>query len=447
MSRILVIDDDPHIRRTLEILLRGDGHDVLGAASGEEALERLERERVDIALVDLQLPGMSGTDVLRRLRDAHRDVESVIITAHGSIETAVEAMKEGAYDYLTKPFTPEQVRHRVAQIERVRHLASEVAGLRRRLGERPWGEEFVTQNPATLHILELARGVADSDATVLVTGESGTGKSLLARLIHAASPRQSGPFVTVDCTSFQESLLESELFGHRRGAFTGAVADKPGKVDRAQGGTLFLDEIGDVPPHLQGKLLRLVETRTYERLGDPTPRQVDARVVAATNRDLEELVRDRAFREDLFFRLSVVDLGIPALRHRPEDVLLLARAFVQASAAAHGRRVESWDDEVERLLLRYPWPGNVRELAHAIERAVLLAPGRTLRPDHLPKRLAGGEPTATGAAAAPPIQPLALVEEEHIRAALARGLPLEDTARQLGIDPSTLWRKRKKYGI
>lgn len=444
MSTILVVDDDPHIVRTLEIMLEDDGHAVITASTGEEALEQLTRESVDIALVDLQLPGMSGTDVLRRLRDTHRDVETVIITAHGSIETAVEAMKEGAFDYLTKPFAPDQVRHRLRQIKQVRELRAEVAGLRRRVGDLPFRQKFITQNPATLHVLEVARSVGASDATVLITGETGTGKTLLGRLIHESSQRRDGPFVTVDCTSFQESLLESELFGHKRGAFTGAVADQTGKVETAEGGTLFLDEIGEVPTHLQGKLLRLIEERAYERVGDPKTRAVNARIVAATNRDLEEMVRDRAFREDLFFRLSVVDLSIPALRHRPEDLLLLARKFAVSFGHAHGKKVTGWDDEVESALVRYTWPGNVRELAHAIERAVLLAPGRDIRIDHLPGRLVEPEPTGETVQG---IISLNELEEQQIRKALALNLPLEETARRLGIDPATLWRKRKRYSI
>ncbi len=444
MSKVLIVDDDPHIVRTLEIMLQGDQHEVVTARSGEEALEKLERVSVDIALVDLQLPGMSGTDLLRQLRDMHRDVEAVIITAHGSIETAVEAMKEGAFDYLTKPFSPDQVRHRLQQIERVKRLQSEVAGLKRRVGDLPFKADFVTQNPATLHILEVARDVASSEATVLITGESGTGKTLLAKLVHAASPRSRGPFVTVDCTSFQEALLESELFGHKRGAFTGAVSDKVGKVETAQGGTLFLDEIGEVAPQLQGKLLRLVEERTYERLGDPAPRRVDARIIAATNRDIEAMVSERTFREDLFYRLSVVDLSIPPLRSRPEDVLLLARDFVAAFSRSHDKRVNCWEQDVERCLVRHSWPGNVRELANTMERAVLLCPGRTIRSEHLPARLMEGRsPSGAGE----DLLPLMELEEQQIRRALALNLPLEETARRLGIDPSTLWRKRKKLNI
>jgi NtrC-family two-component system response regulator AlgB len=445
MSRVLVLDDDPQIVRTLELMLRHDGHEVLTASSGELALERLEIEAVDIALVDLQLPGMSGTEVLRKLRDTHRDVETVIITAYGSIETAVEAMKEGAFDYLTKPFSPDQVRHRLRQIYRMKHLEREVAGLQRRVGDLPYGGQFVTQNPQTLHLLEVARDVARSDATVLITGESGTGKTLLARLIHRSSRRHEGPFVTVDCTSFHESLLESELFGHRRGAFTGAVADKVGKIETASGGTLFLDEIGELGPSPQAKLLRFVEERTYERLGDPRPLSIDTRIVAATNRHLEDMVREKSFRRDLFFRLSVVDLLIPALRHRPEDVLLLAADFLTSFSRAHEKNVSDWDEEVGRAMVRYSWPGNVRELANAVERAVLVAPGRTLRLEHFPPRLREERNVQEGSG--DDVLSLAELEERHLRKALSHGLSQEETARRLGIDPSTLWRKRKKYGL
>jgi len=444
MSRILVLDDDPNIVRTLEIMLHGDGYEVIAASSAEDAMDRLETASVDIALVDLQLPGMSGTDFLRWLREHQLDVQSIIITAHGSIETAVEAMRVGAVDYLTKPFSPDQVRHRLQQIERVTALQREVDDLRRRVGELPFGGVFLTQNADTLRLLEVSRSVAPSDATVLISGESGTGKTLLAKLMHRASERRDGPFVTVDCTSFQESLLESELFGHKRGAFTGAVADKVGKVETAAGGTLFLDEIGEVPLHLQGKLLRLVEERVYERLGDSRPRHVDARVIAATNRDLGTMIREREFREDLFYRLAVVDLTLPALRHRPEDVLLLGQSFLDHYRRAHDRGVSTWDEAVERALLRYRWPGNVRELSHAIERAVLLAAGQTLELEHLPARL---RETRRVEDTTDAMMTLAELEERHIRRALSRGLSQEETARALGIDPSTLWRKRKKLEL
>jgi NtrC-family two-component system response regulator AlgB len=444
VSQILVIDDDPHILRSLEIMLRSDGHEVWCATDAESALELLEAQPVDIALVDLQLPGMSGMEFLRCLRDRHRDVDAVIITAHASIETAVDAMKEGAFDYLAKPFSPDQVRHRIQQVERIRSLSSEVSGLRRQLGDRAEVGSFLTRTPATRHLLELARTVADSDATVLLTGESGTGKSLLARQIHDWSPRAGAPFVLVDCTSFHETLLESELFGHVRGAFTGAVSDKPGRIDGTGGGTLFLDEIGDTSPPVQAKLLRLVEDRTYEALGDPRSRTFDARIIAATNQEPLELVKAGRFREDLFYRLNVVELRLPTLRSRPADIPLLCERFLEELNRSHGRRVEGLDEEVERILVAHAWPGNVRELRHVLERAVLLCPGRTVRREYLPPRLLSSGATVPDERA---IEPLAVVEEEALRSALAQGLPLEETARQLGIDPSTLWRKRKRLGL
>ena len=443
MSMILVLDDDPHIQKSLEIALRREGHKVLGAACGEDALTLLDHHAVDLALVDLQLPGMSGIEFLRKLRDRHRDVEALIITAHGTVETAVEAMKEGALDYLTKPFSPAQVRHRVERILQVRGLRAEVSGLRRRMVDA--GEhEMITNSPAVLHVLELARTAAASDVTVLISGESGTGKNLLARLVHGWSARKDAPFAVVDCTSFQETLLESELFGHKRGAFTGAATDRPGKVETAKGGTLLLDEIGEVPLAIQGKLLRLVDERRYERLGDPTPRHVDSRIIAATNRDLAEMVASKEFRQDLYYRLNVLELTLPPLRARPEDIPLLTQRFMVELCRVHDRAVEGLEPEVERFMVGYHWPGNVRELSHVLERAVLVCPGRTLRMDHLPPRLLSRRPAGSGSE---PILPLDVVEEEQIRRALATGLPVEETARRLGIDPSTLWRKRKKYNI
>ncbi|MBN2641480.1 MAG: sigma-54-dependent Fis family transcriptional regulator [Victivallales bacterium] len=444
MSNLLVVDDDPHIVRTIEIMLIDDGHQVTTASSGEDALEKLKTNPFDIALVDLQLPGIDGTDVLRVIRDNYPEIQTIIITAYGSIETAVEAMKQGAYDYLTKPFSPDQVRHRLQQIEQITNLQKEVAGLKRRMGTMPYHGKFVTQNPLTLQILEMTHNVASTEATVLINGESGTGKTLLAKLIHESSHRSSGPFVTVDCTSFQESLLESELFGHKKGAFTGAIADKIGKVETADGGTLFLDEVGEVPLHLQGKLLRFVEEKVFERVGDPAVRKVDTRIIAATNRELHEMVQEKAFREDLFYRLNVVDIMLPALRNRPEDILLLAREFLASFCKAHGKNITKWDDEVEHALLTYSWHGNVRELANALERSVLLCPGKILQKKHLPALLINKEENgySTGA-----FLSLAELEERHIRNAAGLNLSQEETAKILGIDPSTLWRKSKKYNI
>jgi NtrC-family two-component system response regulator AlgB len=444
MSEILVVDDDASIRRALEIQLRGDGHSVRSAASGEAALHLLGDQASTVVLLDLRLPGMSGEETLEQIRTRHPDSHVVIITAHGSIDSAVHAIKAGAHDYLTKPFTPDEVRVRIRHIEELECLRGEVRSMRRRLGELPFGDGFLTQSPEMLRVLETAERVASTDATILLTGESGTGKSLLARLVHGASQRREGPFVTVDFGSIHETLLESELFGVRQGAFTGAVRDTAGKVAAAEAGTLFLDEVGELPPHLQSRLLRLVESRTFERVGEARERTADVRIIAATNRDLEEMVSDGAFRSDLFYRLSVVEIGLPALRSRPEDVLLLAGRILEALQEAHGRALDGWTEEVGRLLVRYPWPGNVRELAHVIERALLVSSGPRISEADLPDRLTGAPPGEIGTNG---LEPLSVVEERHLRQALVRGLPLEKTAELLGIDPSTLWRKRKRYGL
>ena len=443
MGRILILDDDPGIRRTLEIMLQGDGHETFSAASAEEALVLLRTIAIDIALVDLQLPGMDGISFTKKIRDEYRNVEVIIITAHGSIQTAVEAMKEGSFDYLTKPFSPEQVRHRLGQIEQCRGLKKEVACLKNKLSDST-EREFITQNTRMKHILELARTVAATEATVLITGETGTGKGVMARLIHEWSSRAKQPFLIVDCAGLQENLLESDLFGHKRGAFTGASADKRGKVELASAGTLFLDEIGELPLPLQAKLLRLVEDRVYEQLGDPRSRILDARILAATNRDLSDMVRESTFRCDLFYRLSVVELALPPLRHRVEDIPLLSSYFVAEVSGRYGRPIDKLENEVERLLISYSWPGNTRELFNVIERAVLLAPGRVIRSEHLPERISNPSKLLAGNKV---IMSLAELEEAHIREVLSLGLSQEEAAECLGIDPSTLWRKRKKYCV
>ncbi len=444
MSSILIVDDDPHILRTLEIMLKDDGHSVHKSTSGEDAVKILEDRSIDIALIDLQLPGIGGLDVLKYIRNSQKEIDAIIITAYGSIESAVEAMKDGAFDYLTKPFSPDQVRHRLSQLATMRLLRTEIIDLQKRLGELPFKDEFITENPAVFHVLETAMQVAQSNSTVLISGESGTGKTLLARLIHTNSERKNQPFITLDCTCFQENLFESELFGHTKGAFTGAVAEKVGKAELANGGTLFLDEIGEIPIHLQGKIMRLVEEKVYERLGDPQTKSLDIRIVAASNRDLQELIQDKLFREDLYYRLSVVDLCLPPLRNRPEDILLLSRKFIARFSQAHGKDIRKLDAECEHALLSYSYPGNVRELAHALERAVLLANASTIQKQHLPPRMLEFSPSSD---IRNDEQTLAELEENHIRRILGLNLPLEESARKLGIDPSTLWRKRKRYNI
>lgn len=440
---ILVLDDDPSIRRTLEILLTSDGHTVEVSGSGEEALEKCKLLHPDAAFVDLQLPGMSGIEFIKIVRENHPEMRPIIITAYGSIETAVSAMREGAFDYLTKPFSPQEVRHRISRLNLVLNLEKENTFLKRRVRNEPFSGEFLTTDDTLKEALGNIEKIAVTDAPVHISGESGTGKSFLARLIHDGSHRKAGPFAAIDCTAFHENLLESELFGHKKGAFTGAVSDKPGKVEMAQGGTLFLDEIGEIPLHLQAKLLRLVEENKFERLGENNTRTLDTRIISATNRNLEEMVSQKLFREDLFYRLCVVDVYIPPLRSRPGDIIMLLDEFIARYRQRHSKKVSGWDSDFEKAVLSYAWPGNVRELSRAVERAVLFSESAKLAFKNLPKRVQDGK-NIEGMFE---FRTLSQLEEETIKSVLALGKSMEETAEILGIDTSTLWRKRKKLGI
>jgi len=358
------------------------------------------------------------------------------------VDTAVEAIKRGAKDYLPKPFTPAQIRHVVEQLIEQRQLTRRILDLENRLQEAVPEVDLETDSPKMRTVLEVILRAAKSEATVLSRGESGTGKGVLARLLHAQSLRTSGPFVVVNCPTLSEDLLASELFGHAKGAFTGAVRDQPGRVEMAQGGTLFLDEIGEVSPGLQAKLLRFLQDKQFERIGENKTRHADVRVVAASNRDLETDVKIGRFREDLLYRLNVIEVHIPPLRERPEDILRLARQFLEFFARAARRSTPELSRAAEQALLAYSWPGNVRELRNAIERAVILWPAQVIEPHAFPERIAahvvsgpqlGGDFT------------LEAIEREHILRVLARTATLEEAAQILGIDSSTLWRKRKKY--
>ena len=442
MNKALIIDDDAHIRRTLAYLLEARGLAALEASSGAGGLELFEREAPDVVLLDLKLPDRDGLEVLDRLHGRAPGACVVIITGHASVDTALAAVKKGAFDYLVKPFSAAQVEHVLNMSGRVRRLESEVQSLRSELSAVAGAGGLVTRDQAMRELLGLARQVADSSAGVLLTGETGTGKGLLAREIHAWSPRAERPFITVDCAALKDSLLESELFGHARGAFTGAVRDHPGKLESADGGTAFLDEIGELPPELQAKLLRFLQSQELERLGENRVRRVDVRIIAATNRDLPELVREGRFRQDLYFRLNVVELRLPPLRERLADIVPLAEHYLAAFAKRHGRPVRGIDQEAMAALGRYAWPGNVRELVNVVERAVVLARGETLTIRDLPPGLiqAGNPPAGE-------LPTLEELERAHIQRVLAHAASLEQAARTLGIDPATLWRKRKRYGL
>lgn len=439
---VLVIDDEKNIRVTLAMCLEGMGCKVAAVSSAEAALAALGRQAFDLAFLDLRLGELNSLDLLPQLLAENPDLTVIMITAYATIDTAVEAIKRGAKDFLPKPFTPAQIRHVVEQLAEQRQLTRRVLELEGQLREAVPEVDLATASPKMRAVLEVILRAARSDATVLLRGESGTGKGVLAHLLHVQSPRASGSFVVVNCPTLSEELLASELFGHARGAFTGAVRDQPGRVEMAQGGTLFLDEIGEISPGLQAKLLRFLQEKRFERIGENKTRQANVRVLAATNRDLEADVQSGRFREDLLYRLNVIEVRTPSLRERPEDVIHFARRFLEFFARATRRSTPELSQAAEQALLAYSWPGNVRELRNAIERAVILWPARVIEPQAFPERI------ATHAALGPQLGgdfTLDTIEREHILRVLARTATLEEAAQILGIDSSTLWRKRKKY--
>jgi DNA-binding NtrC family response regulator len=438
---ILVIDDDPLMLEGLAKRLAKEGFEVHQAGDGESGLRLLRERPVHVVLTDLRMPGLDGFAVLREVREQGGDAEVVMLTGHGSIDLAVQATKEGAYDFLTKPPDPDRLVHTIT-------LAAERQALRCRARAFEAGQAvlaegpFIGESPAMRKLLVMLEQVAPTDATVLILGESGTGKELVARAIHRASPRRTEPLVTVNCAAVPEQLLESELFGHEKGAFTGATHRKPGRFELADGGTLFLDELAELPPAAQAKLLRVLQEREIEPLGGTRTRRVDVRIIAATNQDLVRLVAERRFREDLYYRLNVVTLVVPPLRERTPDVVPLAEHFLRLYARQLGKRVEGFTADVRALIEGYRWPGNVRQLEHAIHRALILTTGREISaadlalPEHTRKAEDSLPATAT----------LDELERFWIARALERcGGNQSAAAEALGIDRSTLHRKLKSF--
>ena len=441
---ILVIDDDASLRRTVRMSLELLGHRATEARDSTQALELLSRRPFDAALLDLRLGEELGLVLLPRLLRLAPGLHVVVVTAFATIETAVEAMRRGAFDYLPKPFTPDQLRHVLDRIQHVRRLQSHVDELEEQIRSVVPEVDLETEDPQMREALDIAFRTAASEATILIRGESGTGKGVLARAIHARSPRSDAPFVTVHCPSLSAELLESELFGHVQGAFTGAVRDTIGKVAVAEGGTLFLDEIGDLPLALQPKLLRLLQERCYERVGETQTRAGNVRMLAATNRDLEVEIAAGRFREDLFYRLNVIEVTVPPLRQRPADILPLADHLLRFFARQNGKTIVGFLEIVREAIRNYSWPGNIRELRNAVERAAILASEELISPGNLPAQVIRGDRAATPS---PDTMTLDQVEAEHIRRILGATDTIEEAATTLGIDPSTLYRKRKRYGI
>ncbi len=440
--RVLVVDDEKNIRATLALCLEGLGCHVAQAANVAAALEAVRFEAFDLAFCDLRLAHESGLELLPRLLAERPGLEVVVITAYATVDTAVEAMRRGAKDYLPKPFTPAQIAHLVERARERRDLERRVVELENRLEEAEPEVVLDTASPRMQAALEVIGRAAAHDVSVLLRGENGTGKGVLARLLHSRSPRRERPFVVVNCPTLSEELLASELFGHARGAFTGAVKDQEGRVEAAEGGTVFLDEIGEISPALQAKLLRFLQEKRFERIGENRTRTADVRIVAATNRDLEAEVKAGRFREDLLYRLNVVEITVPPLRERREDVLPLVHRFVAFFARQARRPPPDLSPAAEKVLSAYAWPGNVRELRNAIERALILTPGQVLEPESFPERIAA-QPTNPGLGGDFTADE---IEREHTLRVMARAKTLEDAARILGVDASTLWRKRKKWG-
>ncbi|MEW6187953.1 MAG: sigma-54 dependent transcriptional regulator [Thermodesulfobacteriota bacterium] len=443
-THILVVDDEETICEALMAWFIKDGYRVETALSGPQALGLLEKKNFDICLVDVKMPGMDGIELLSRIKEKQPEAAVIMMTAHGSIQTAVEAMKRGAGDYLCKPFDPDTLSLLMERVMIHKGLEKENLALKERLQEQQeeGPDVLIVQSEAMRKVFSLVEEVASSSTPILITGETGVGKDLVARAIHSKSPRAFGPFVAVNCGALTESLLESELFGHERGAFTGAVKTRRGRLEMADNGTLFLDEIGEISPKMQVGLLRVLEEKRFLRVGGSSPLSSDFRLITATHRDLLPLLKEHQFREDFYYRINVISIPIPPLRERPEDIPVLADHFLKRFVEETGRHLEGFSRKALEHLMSYSWPGNVRELKNVIERAVVIARGRIIGAEELRFLDPGKPPSSFGSLT------LEDLERTHIQAVLAScDGKVSAAAKKLGIDRSTLARKMKRYRL
>jgi len=446
-NKILIVDDEPNFIKLIQYNLQKEDYAVETAAQGGVALRKIKEDMPDLVFLDLKMPGMDGIEVLRQIKLLDRNVPVIMISGHGDIETAVEAMRAGAYDFISKPFEPNEMLIKARNALKNRQLLEEVGTLKFELEKKYQFENMIGKSPKMQKVFGEIENVLNSDVTVLVQGESGTGKELVAKAIHYNGFRKDQPLVVVNCAAIPETLLESELFGYERGAFTGALERRIGKFEKADGGTIFMDEIGEMPPATQAKLLRVLQEREIERLGGNDKIKVDVRIISATNKDLKEEVSGEKFREDLYYRVAVFPIFVPSLREHKEDIPLLIAHFLKVYNERAGKGVKSVSEKAMEVLMNYAWPGNIRELENVIERAVVLVKDSTIEPEHLPRELRSATLGKRGGGGGE-ILSLEKLEENAMREAIAATAGnVSQAAKKLGIGRATFYRKAKKYGI